>query len=146
MSVQGSQFQFGVAYRLKNHKFRVPTLFTSTINSVTNTTSIIINNIFANTEKIVRVGDLLNISNTSNQAENVRIKSILTGGGSLTQFTLETPLVNTYVSTNPVRVQGTAKAGAWDIYSGISRGTVSEDHKIKTLNHRLFSKGQQGST
>jgi len=142
MSAANNQYEFGVAYRLKNHKFRIPTLFTSTISSVTNTTTIIINNTFKNTDKIVQVGDLLNISNTSNQSENVRIKTILTGGGSLTQFTLKTALVNTYVSTNPVRIFGTRRAGAWDVFGGVKEGTAAtEDQKINTIETRLFGKG-----
>ena len=115
---QGDNYQFGVAIEIKNHKFRRPTLFVSTVNSISIATDFaLINNPFENSNKIIQVGDKLNASNSSDQAENKTIVAVTDPGGgqgaTLTRIQVDSNFSLTYAALDPVIIKGTRLAGGW---------------------------------
>ena len=129
---QGDNFQFGAAHEIKNHKFRRPTLFVSTVASV-ETTILTINNAFDNTNKIVQVGDKVNVATSTGASENRTIKAIGDpGGGDETEITVDVAFALTYVASDVVVIKGTRLAGGW-IRDGAG---ASEDALIEPFNIR----------
>ncbi len=126
---QGDNYQFGVAHEIKNHKFRRPTLFVSTIIEDPSNDTLRINNPLANTNKIVQVGDKLNASNSSGQAENKTIIALEDFDETQTDIQVDSNFSLTYVLLDPVIIKGTKLAGGWirndNIGTGVETNLIS---------------------
>ena len=133
---QGDNYQFGVAHEIKNHKFRRPTLFVSTIIEDPSTDTLRINNPLDNTNKIVQVGDKLNASNSSGQAENKTIIALEDFDETQTDIQVDSNFSLTYALLDPVIIKGTRLASGW-----VRDGSDGEDTLVNPLTIQPFGGG-----
>lgn len=133
-------WQLGVAYPLKNHKFRYPTVHESTIQGISATDSspaaggiaVNVNTPYLQFEKIFQKGDIFRIKNSSGQADNLIIHRIRqVGMASLVGLDLVAAPTFSYSSGDDFIGLGTRLAGGWERSSGSSEDVIIEPYGIK---------------
>jgi hypothetical protein len=130
MSASNGYFEMGVAVPIKNHKFRMPYVINTTVNtSYTLGTDLIINDVGGIYYKMIKKGDSIYVGESTNtthagKAENVQVVST-DYLADITTITISSALDYDYQATDPIKIYASKHPNHWELTSAIERNPVT---------------------